>query len=217
LNIYILVEGEIGEKFVYREWVNYLNPTITYVDYPTEIEKNNYAIVAGFGYPFYFEVIDNAIEEINQRNDIDRLVISVDSEEFTMEEKQEELINHLNGKRCKADIRIIIQHFCLETWALGNRLIISRTPDSVSLREYIRYYDILQNDPELLPGFKNYSRVFFAEKYLRAALNDKYKNLTYTKSNPKVMLHPRYFTQIKNRFEETGHINSFSMFLDAFV
>ena len=51
------------------------------------------------------------------------------------------------------DYQIIIQHFCLETWALGNRVIITRNPISASIREYRKYFDVLVDDPELLPGY----------------------------------------------------------------
>jgi hypothetical protein len=48
-------------------------------------------------------------------------------------------------------------------------------------------------------------------------LNEKYRNLTYSKSNPGALLHVKYFEQIKNRLKDTGHIASFGAFLQAFV
>ncbi len=219
MNLYIVVEGEVGEKYVYEKWINYYNPALKSVKYLDEIDNNNFFIVAGGGFPNYFDVIDNAILDVNDATNIDRLVISVDTEDMTFDEKIEELKNHLNAKTCQAIIKLVIQHFCLETWALGNKKACPRNPKNAALCNYKAFYNILERDPELLPPYpaENLNRSQFAEKYLRRMLNDKFRNLTYTKSNPKTLLHPTYFKQVKKRYYSTGHITSFSTFLDAFI
>ena len=171
------------------------------------------------GYPYYFDVIENAILDINQIQRFDRLVISVDSEEMTKQEKYNEISTFLSGKTCIAEMRIVIQHFCFETWALGNRKVIRPNPSLNQLREYKNLFDVRVNDPELLPPKpdEGLNRAKFAEKYLRLALNDKFRNLTYTKSNPQALVHEKYFAQVKSRFEETDHITSFGDFFNAFV
>jgi hypothetical protein len=77
----------------------------------------------------------------------------------------------------------------------------------------------LDKDPELLPGYprREWNRAQFAFRYLKKSLNDKNKNLTYTKRNPKTLLHPKYFHEIEKRYNQTGHICSFSTFLTAFL
>lgn len=218
MNLYVIVEGEQSERKVYKKWIQYLNPNLKCVSRSEEIVNNNYIIYSGFGYPFYFEIINSAIEEVNAHGKIDRLVIAVDSDEMSYEEKYCEIESHITNRHCKAQICIIVQHFCLETWALGNKFIISRTPQSEKLREYIKFYDVVENDPELMPAYKReeLNRAQFAVRYLKAALNEKNEKLTYSKRNPKVLLNQKYFKRVKNRLETTGHIASFSAFLTAF-
>jgi hypothetical protein len=70
-----------------------------------------------------------------------------------------------------------------------------------------------------LPAYaaEQLTRSQFAEKYLRATLNNIHKNLSYSKRNPRVVAHPKYFGHVRKRLAETNHIQSFQAFLDAFV
>ena len=219
MNIYVVVEGEVGEKKVYKHWIPLVNPTLIYVNHVSEIENDNFAIIAGMGYPQYLKVIEDAIGDVNNYGNIDRLIVAIDSEEMLYEEKLNEINEHVSKFHCVADISTVVQHFCLETWALGNRRIIRPHPQSSKLREYKSFFDIRLNDPELLPGYQaeELNRAQFAFKYLKRALNERYKNLTYTKSNPQPLLHNKYFERVKERLEDTGHISSFRVFLNAFV
>lgn len=218
MNVLVVCEGEIGEKKVYKDWIPRVNPQLSYVSSIEKILENNFSIIIGGGYPNYFEIIESAISDANDHENIDRLVIAVDSEEFSFQEKYDEIDEFISAINCSCDIHIIIQHFCLETWGLGNKNIIRPQPQNASLREYKIFFDVRSNDPELLPSYEKdeLSRVRFAEKYLRRALNDKFRNLTYTKSNPGVLLHQKYFERVKDRYLNSNHINSFSSFLTAF-
>lgn len=163
--------------------------------------------------------IEDAIQDTNLYPAFDRLVVAVDSEEMTKEEKYTEIRGFVSCKPCLAEIRIIVQHFCFETWGLGNRKVIRTNPNSQRLREYKKIFDVRLKDPELLPPKpdEGLNRAQFAEKYLRVALNDKYRNLTYTKSNPRPLAHAKYFAQLKKRVEDTNHIAGFADLLDAFL
>lgn len=219
MNIHIVVEGVVGEKKIYQDWVPLVNPKLNYVQHISEIQDNHFTITAGGGYPHYYDVIDAAIYDVNNHGNIDRLVVAVDSEEMEFDEKYGEIDAHLSKSHCLAEVRIVIQHFCLETWALGNRVIIRPNPQDSKLREYRKFYNVRDDDPELLPAYQpeELNRAQFVEKYLRRALQDRYKRLTYTKSNPNALLHFKYFQRIVERFEQTGHISSFEAFLTAFV
>jgi hypothetical protein len=219
VNLYIAVEGEVGEIQVYRSWVPLVNPALSYVDHISEIRDNNFYIVSGGGYPNYFEVIDAAIQDVNNLNNIDRLVIAVDSEELSYEEKLTEMETHLAESHCSSQVKVIVQHFCLETWALGNQKAVPKHPHNGALHRYMHFYNVRSKDPALLTGYEveNLNRCQFAEKYLRRALNEKYKNLTYSKSNPTALLHHKYFERVQYRLSHTGHIESFRNFLQAFV
>ncbi len=218
MNLYIVVEGEVGEKYLYRNWIPLVNPILSYVQHISMIVENNFAILSGGGFPNYFDVIEAAIDDVNNYPNIDRLVIAIDSEDLSYSEKLSEMNHHLSQFRCKAETRVIIQHFCLETWALGNRQIIRQNPQCPKLIQYKRFYNVRSADPELLPPYRleELNRAQFAEIYLRRALNDKFRNLTYTKSNPEALLNAKYFQRVKERFEQTNHIRSFNDFLTSF-
>lgn len=218
MNIHIVVEGEKGATKVYEIWVPLVNPSLTYVSRISDIVNDNFSIVGGGGYPQYLEIIDAAIEDVNNYRNIERLVIGVDSEDFSYKEKYREIKDHISSSPCLAEIRIVVQHFCLETWALGNEVIVTQ-PHSDVLRKYVNFFNVRVEDPELLPGCseEELNRAQFAARYLKYALNDKYKELTYSKSNPTALLHPKYFGRVKQRLQNTRHISSFAHFLTAFV
>jgi len=218
MNYYIVVEGKSGESKVYPKWIHELNPELTQVYSPAEILHNNFLLVSGNGYPQYFRIVDGAVEDCNAYPSIDFLVIAVDAEDMSREEKIEEIQNHLGTRIEPHRVKIIVQHPCLETWALGNRIVCRRNPQDKELRSYLRFYDVRERDPEELPSLeeKNLNRCQFAFVYLKRMLFDRYPKLTYTKSNPVVIEHERYFAQIKRRLNETDHICSFEVFVDTF-
>lgn len=219
MNIYVIVEGVVTEKKVYQHWIPLVNPCLSYVDHISKILNNNFSIFTGGGYPQYKTVITNAIIDVNTYGNIDRLVIAIDSEEMSYTQKYNEIHALVSQYSCSAQIVIVIQHFCFETWALGNQSIISRHPQSAKLREYINFYNITTNDPENLPALhkEELNRSQFAKKYLKHALNDRYKNLSYSDNNPRVLLNDKYFTRVKQRVVTNNHINSFRGFLGAFI
>ena len=165
-------------------------------------------------------MIDAAVADVTQDHTFDRLVVCVDSEDMTLQAKRDEIEQYIDhATHGHFDYRVVVQHFCFETWALANRKIGSRNPQNSRLREYRRLYNVLTLDPEGLPALpaEQLNRSQFAEKYLRLTLNDKNKGLSYSKSNPKVVAHDKYFAELCNRLRETGHIQSFQAFLDAFA
>lgn len=217
MNIYIVVEGST-EKLVYASWIPLVNPLLKQVNYLPDVISNNFLIISGRGYPNYFEIIDNAIDEINEIGIFDRLVICVDSEDFTYQEKYDEILNHLHSRNCSVEVRVIVQHFCIEAWALGNRRIVRKEPRTHELRSYKKFYNVRDHDPELLPPLSQdgLNKAQTAEKYLRVAFRDRYKNLAYSKGTPYLISYYKYFDQVKKRFFETSHIRSFAEFLRAF-
>ena len=218
MNIYLVVEGSVGEKKVYSCWLKYIDSRFNIVNSINEISTNSAYIIAGFGYPNYFDVIESAAYDVMDHN-IDRLVVAIDSEDMTYNEKHNEIETFIDNLNLNINYKVIVQHFCLETWALGNRIIVNRKPSNTNVRKYLKLYDVLTLDPANLPSYpeEGLNRAQFAEKYLRALLNDKYRNLTYTKHNPSALLHDLYYKRVLERFNNTGHISSFNDFLTAFV
>ena len=174
MNIYVVVEGKT-ERVVYESWIPLVNPKLGHVNSISEVDSDNFYLVSGQGYPYYFDIIDDAISDINDSGVFDRLVISIDSEDMTCEEKFSEILEYLEGKPCASEIRIIVQHFCFECWALGNRRVVRQHPTSQRLRAYKRIFNVRVRDPELLPEYpdEGFNRSQFAERYLRAALNER--------------------------------------------
>lgn len=218
MNIYVVVEGQ-AEKHVYKSWIPLVNPSLSHAEHLSTVNEDTFYLITGGGYPQYYSVIDNAINDVNDIGIFNRLVISADSEDMTREEKETEILDHLSGKGCQVDIHIIIQHFCLETWALGNRKIVRKDPRTDRLRLYKKIFNVRSRDPELLPANKDeeLNRSQFATKYLRAALCDRYRNLSYSKGAPRLVSYYKYFGQVKDRFQDTQHISSFESFLLAFL
>jgi hypothetical protein len=217
VNIFIVGEGEIGEKRVYGAWVQKANPALTEVPMISDIVENNYSIFSGGGQPYFIEAARAAIVDVNTHGNINRLVLAADSEEQTYQEKYDEIENGISNLACIADIHIVVQHFCLETWALGNRKLGPRNPRNPKLLRFKKIYDVLTSDPELLPDCPEfgYTRAKFALKYLQLLLNDQNPSITYSKSNPKFVCHPTFFEQVRKRHHATTHIASFAHFLKA--
>lgn len=219
MNIYLVVEGRVSEKKVYGFWVPLVNPALSITNSIDHVTEDCLYIISGEGYPNYFDVISDAIEDVATGHLFNRLVIAIDSEDMSYDDKKAEIQSFVVNHNTQIDYRIIIQHFCLETWALGNRVIITRNSTTSRIREYRRYFDVLTNDPQLMPDYPNeqLTRSQFAEKYLRSLLNERYRNLSYSKSNPGALLNTLYFERVRSRYFDTGHIASFRDFLDAFV
>jgi hypothetical protein len=219
MNIYIVVEGRITEKLVYKSWIPFVNPLLTQIENPSLFTDNNFLIISGGGYPCYFEVIENAINDINSYKNIDRLVIAIDSEEQSYQEKYDEINNFIVPFHCEFDTQIIIQHFCIEAWALGNRKINTRNVQNEKLRDFKTLYDVYNNDPENLPanGKLNLNRAHFACRYLSLLLQEKNPRLSYSKSNPKALMNELYIKRLKERYIDTNHLKSIDNFFKAFV
>lgn len=217
MNFYVITEGK-SDGVVYKSWIPFLNPMLSPVNYVDEAKDNNFYIVSAEGYPFYLEAITGGIEDVNMYSQYDRLVVAVDSEDLSRQEKYAEILHHVSQMTCRIEVKIVVQHFCLEAWALGNRKIIRKNPQLYELRKYKKLFDVRHQDPELLPDKPDeaLNRAQFAKRYLRFALNDKHRNLSYTVSNPVALCHPKYVKQLIRRQTDTGHISSFQDFIQAF-
>jgi hypothetical protein len=219
MNLYVVVEGNSTEPKVYRSWIPIVNPSLSEKFYINDVISNNFMIRSGGGFPYLLKIISDAIDDIKINNKFERLVVAVDSEDETFEQKYNQIEQHILSCDPSCDYRIIIQHFCFEAWALGNSKFGPRKPKDTTLKSYKKIHDVITNDPELLPKHPTLelNRAQFAERYLRLTIRDKGAHLTYSKSKPDVIAHPSYFNQLQERINETGHIPSFQTFIDAFT
>ena len=221
MNVYVVVEGERAARKIYKTWIPVVNPELQYIDYLINLDQNNFYILAGFGQSqFLNSRIEKAIEDVNTLP-FDRLVLAIDSEDKSLQDKLTELTKHVESIGCKVEVKYIIQHFCFETWLLGNKNIFRRKTDDIELKNYRTLFDVRKEDPELLPDNdeRSWNRSQFAYHYLRAGLRDVHpaNRVSYTKSNPGYIATEGYYYQVKKRHLNQQHIMSFKGFLDAFI
>ena len=216
MNIYVVTEGK-SDKKVYKHWVPLVNGDLTYTNSFNDVTNNNFYIKSAFGYPAIKKITQAAVEEIRETNVFDRLVVSVDAEDDEFEDKRDEFDTFINDLNPTVPYKIIVQFVCLETWALGNRIIVRHHPRSRKVLEYLNYYRVDINDPESLDDYppEDLNRAQFAKKYLKELIIDKF-NRFYTAKNPDVICNDRYFSRIMERHRDTAHISSFETFIEAF-
>ncbi|MCA7948892.1 hypothetical protein LGM43_01255 [Burkholderia seminalis] len=216
MNFYIIVEGDV-EKEVYAKWIPSIRPELTLVDHPSMLVADNFVIVSGGGYPYYMQMIESAIEDLRGSDGV-RLVVSVDSEEMKRNEKHAEIDAHIQSiLNFALDYRIVVQHCCFETWALGNKRAGPRRPEDPELRSLKQFFDVMTKDPEEMPALEGFNRAQSALRYLRKMLGDRGHRVVYSKSNPAVVARVDYFDELKKRHATTQHIDSISAFLGAFT
>jgi len=227
VNVYVVLEGDRAAKKIYSTWIPLANPTLTYAPEISDVVHNHFYVEAAFGYPGYFDRIRDAIAnvatlQVHGVRQFDRLVVAIDSEDLSLAQKLAEIRAEigptLTAENTPIDCRLIIQHPCFESWALGNRHLARGTPDA-AITAYRAIHNVHTLDPELLPALpaEGLNRSQFAYKFLRLLQTVRYHRQTYSKSDPKIVATSNYFEQVKSRFHQTGHIGSFHSFLGAFV
>lgn len=214
MNAYFLVEGRRTEVKLYPAWLSVLCPNLTRVTNADAVSEDNYYIFNGGGYPSILNHIHNAIEDINNIGKYDYLIICVDADEATPEQRFKEIKDYLAQNHIvlhRAQLFIIIQNRTIETWLLGNRRIVCRTPNNRNLIKYLRFYDVINNDPEKCPKHRDFSNhAHFHEAYLKEIFRE--RGLSYSKINPGEAQKPAYLNELINRIQKTNDLKSFSLF-----
>lgn len=218
MNYYIVVEGA-GEKTVYSKWIPLINPALKQVYSLSQVTNDTFIIYNGGGFPSILSMIEDGISDVTSSTNDFLFVVVIDSEEMTREQKLNEIDAFIKSKAIGVAVnyKIVVQHFCFEAWALGNRKIVSANPSDPELVKYLKHFHVRKNDPELLTSVstEHWNRAQFSTSYLRKLLQQKFRQ-TYTKSNPSAVVHPKYFDELKSRLNDTGHIDSFSELLTVF-
>ncbi|MDB9493048.1 hypothetical protein PN441_02460 [Spirulina major CS-329] len=218
MNIYFLVEGNSTEKKIYPKWLEYLIPNLVRVRYHDQISSNNYYLISGKGYPrILYDGLENAIDKISETDKYDYLVICVDADEPSVEERMQYIRDIIKGKKIdlgKTKIEIIVQNRCMETWLLGNQKIFdSRQPLDKTLADYVKYYDVSQKDPEQMGMYKMRNHADFHYEYLREIFRS--KKTTYSKKNPNDAKERYYFEELQKRVKNKPEdLKTFQVFLE---
>jgi hypothetical protein len=128
MNLLFIVEGET-ERLVYPCWLRFLSPHLARVDFPADAVENNYCLQAGDGYPQIFKYVGAAIDDLNDLGNFDFLIICIDTEEMTREDRMLEVSMEIKKHKPRGyEVVVILQHSCIETWFLGNRKAVSKNP-----------------------------------------------------------------------------------------
>ncbi len=162
MNLYFLLEGEKTEVQLYPAWIKFLKPQLQQVDFISQIDVNNFYIFSAGGIPSIYNHTVNAIKDINANPVFDKLVVCLDSEQMSVQDRIDELNRFIEDSGVKlnnkCDIKYIVHNICIESWFLGNRKIVKRQPQSLKLRQFLTFYNVMTDDPELmqmLEGYRN--------------------------------------------------------------
>jgi hypothetical protein len=202
MNIYFLVEGKT-EKKVYPQWLSYLAPGLKRVKHFNEVDNGSYFIFSSGGYPSILDDIPNAVEEINECGKYTFFVVCLDADEVTVEERKNEIKQLFlqNSPDLKAQLVIVVQNRCFETWFLGNRKVYSRNPQDETFKQYCKFYNVSEKDPELMPQFPGFDSIAqFHVDYLKRMLKE--KGIRYTKRFPGNVGESPYVEALKKRIED---------------
>lgn len=181
MNLYFLVEGKQTERKVYPKWLSILSPQLTQITFAKDVTKNNFYLISGEGYPSLLHHLKNAVEEVNEIGNYDFLIVCLDAEETSIEERKATIIDFLKRENLQlkqGKLIIIVQNPCFETWFLGNRKIFKRNPQSTVLQRLIQFYNVQTNDPELMSSRnKEQTKAQFHHDYLKEIFTE--RNITY--------------------------------------
>ena len=217
MNLYFLVEGMQSERKVYPAWLSHLLPELTRVQSYDEVNEKNYYLISGEGYPSLYDFIPPSIEEINLSGKYNYFVVCLDAEENTVAQRHAEIYDFLHQEKLElknAEIVLIVQNRCWETWLLGNRKIYSKQPQYQPLLDYTKYYNVSVDCPEKMGKYLDFNtHAQFHGAYLRALFEA--KNITYSKKRPGDVLKPFYLEQLLTRIEfQPEQLTTFRHFID---
>ncbi len=204
------------EVNVYPAWMNILKPQFKRIDDAWDVSDNNYYLFSGGGIPNIYKHVKNSIIDINSINKAkvkgyDYLMICIDTEENTINDTEQRILNEINQEDLilfGADLIIIEQQVCMETWFLGNRTVYKSNPQNPSFLECIRFYNVSKDNPELMgTNDPESTKAQYHYKYLREMFKE--RHMSYSKRNTSEVETSSYLSELINRYEGTGHITTF--------
>lgn len=218
MNLYIIVEGRRTEKKVYPVWLTHLIPDLKPVNWAYQVLDKNYFLFNGNGFPaLLHNHLKNSIEEVNELGQFNYLVLILDVDESTIDGRIQEVDRFLEENNIVlndvTELVVIPQNRCIESWFLGNKKIFKSNPQSPELVNYVQFYNVRENDPELMgihPNFNTHSQ--FHADYCTEFLRE--RNIRYSKNKPNGVTDKNYLESLIERTEETSHLNSFKIFTD---
>jgi hypothetical protein len=212
MNLYFLVEGKTERK-IYPQWLTHLLPNYKRVDHFQEAHKYNYYLFSAGGYPSILDDIEAAVQNINDCGKYSHLVICIDADEDTVQERKEEVQSRLHKKSGKLNGKaiIIVQNRCIESWFLGNPLAYTEKPQNEILKQYCAFYNVSTHDPELMLKLPQFNKIAqFHKDYLKKMLKEKGSN--YSVTHTRKVCEPSYIEELNKRVKDTAHLKSLETF-----
>jgi hypothetical protein len=218
MNLYFLVEG-VTERKLYPKWLEHLIPSLKRVFIPEDAHDNCYYLISGGGFP---GLLDNhllaSVQDINDSGNYDYFIIILDSDEYSINDRIDEvnrriMDEQIHFKNCQ--FVIIVQKRCIESWLLGNKNVFSRNPTTQELIDCIQFYNVLENDPELMTKPDSFQGTVsnFHYEYLKQMLLE--KNIRYTKKYPTDTLEPYYVDELRKRtIQSPDHLKTLQGFFN---
>jgi hypothetical protein len=218
MNLYFLVEGHTELK-LYPQWIQFLLPEFTQVNSFDQVQYKNYYIFGGAGIPSIInDHLPAAIEDVNSMYNYNHLVMCLDAEESSVQERLDEVNCFLQDNKVllrNATLNIIVQNRCIETWLLGNRKLIPIGNIGGKLAEYREFFDVFKDDPELMGKHSEFNtHAQFHKSYLKSIYDARGLSKVYSGICPRDSGEQHYFDQIKNRIQkEPQHLQTFQTLL----
>lgn len=221
MNYYFLLEDEKSLLKVLPYWFEHMGFNCTRVPDISQITNNNYILQSGQGVTqLITKVLFDTIDTIQcNHNKIDKLVIILDSESISVEQRKNEVVDRIKEKynidELSFEIIIIVCNRCFETWLLGKTGLYPQEVDEKSFfHQYYTHYNIDKCDPEnmLPPQDSSESIAQYHFHYFHDLM--RYKKLRYTKKKPDVVSKKEFFIGLCERIENTEHISSFKELVD---
>jgi hypothetical protein len=218
VNLYFLVEGTTERK-IYPKWLEFLLPGFTRVLSPGDAVSSNYFLISGGGFPQLLdrEVPNSAADIVNAGN-YHYFFIVLDADEATIEEQRlevQEKFDAFNIQLGDCQTEIIVQNRCIETWLLGNRGKYQQYILRTDSRQFINFYNVHNDDPELMnkPGDLSATISHYHFNYLRHLLHS--QSILYSKRHPRSTSSPEYLQALQHRIQQTPtHLHSLQNFLN---
>lgn len=218
MKLYFLVEGISSEMQVYPEWVKLYLPNLEVHDDFDSFKCSDTGVyyISGEGYPSILNHIEHSVSDIKLSADVDYFFIVLDSDEDSIEAREEEVKVKLEMLELpeRVNVCIVVQKRCFETILLGNRYVIPRQPNTEPLVSYMRYYNVNDEAPELMGAYNDGdTHSQFHAKYAIKALKE--RRVRYSKSNCSGVANLEYFEKVVERVHKDQHLKSLSPLINT--
>ena len=219
MNYYFLLEDEKSFMKVLPYWLKYMGFQHERVADISDVCENSYVLQSGQGVTqlitkALFDTIDTLM---NNPYKIDKLVVIVDAEDKTIEERKKEIYDRILKKYDTIlfvfEIVIIVCNRCFETWLLGSCGIY---PDIVEEDSffflYYKHYNVEKEDPENMGVPFNCDKTIAKYHFCYFHELMRYHRKRYSKKKPLIAMEKDFFENIVRRVNLTQHLNSFRDF-----